>query len=169
MRAITALFVLVATGCAGNSIDGDVSGVALGDDDSSSNVLTIRSGNLVQTQVEITFAGDTDDLCREFRGGRIRKDSTYLTLRLTLNGELSEGRFNVGDETRKAEANASKTDATCADTLSKGATAGFVELDTVSDESLSGTFELKFGSDEISGSFDAPTCTSTKLAATDCR
>jgi hypothetical protein len=74
------------------------------------------------------------------------------------NSPLLPGTYPIGQGTTYAEAIFGMTNATCT-VKEQSADRGSVTLSEVSSSHVTGTFDLMFGNDSVSGTFDSDICT----------
>lgn len=158
--------LLLAAACGPISISGTVSGRSL---DTGQAVARFAERAPLR-QLDLTIGGgDATDLCIDLSRQRARRDATYLKLVLTSNLALTPGTvFTVGDDAPKAEGFVRALDESCGQAFQTPANSGTVTIDSVTDVLVTGSFELVFGADAISGSFEAPTCENVQLGAEEC-
>jgi hypothetical protein len=80
-----------------------------------------------------------------------------LTLIVSQSGTLSPGTFNVSEGGGSGEADYSSSSATC-DSTDVPATSGTITLSTLTASQATGSFDLTFGSGQVTGSFTVPIC-----------
>jgi len=165
--AMAALVLLAGCGSAG-SVSGTVSGNALSAKDGFGNSAAVEGGRTVTI-----LLGDQSGLCDAARSNKEPKGLTFLLISLsdaTVNGTSvtlstpSAGDYNVASaqnamQGKNAVASFSKSDASCRGT-SLFANSGTVTVKSIDATTgkASGTFDLTFQSDHLTGSFEVDGC-----------
>lgn len=148
------------------AVMGTVGGVALGAQDAVFMKLSTTPDN--RTVVAITSFSSACDI---YATDRFSRGSVSLTLEL-LSGGPNEGSTAPGDYTLGQPPAAftgdllatwNSVDTSCGVTQVQ-ATSGTVSVTEVSASSLVGTFDVTFGGQRVTGSFDAVGCADTRAA-----
>jgi hypothetical protein len=177
---------LVAGGCDGAvgrgpqggggaaTIDGTIGGASLGVMDSFS--ATTKSGSSQGGSAAILFTS-TPGVCAAAGRGEQPKNVTGLTLLVfatdanaksiepTATGTYAVTKGTPAANSRLAIAVFGATDDQCKSKMFKPADSGKVEVTRIDANGYAGTFDLVFGSDHVSGSFDVPECGGASTAA----
>jgi hypothetical protein len=99
--------------------------------------------------------------------------ATALVVAVTASGgSVATGTYDIVSQGFGATASYATQDAMCNTSLNETASSGTVTLSSVSGSSVSGTFDLTFFSDHLTGSFSAPICsysTATDAGAGACK
>lgn len=112
--------------------------------------------------------------CSDFATGIDRAGATSLVfyVEATTSPSITSGTFAIGTSNGvKTRARFREADGQCFNTLSPSkewATAGTVNITKLGAANVVGTFTLDFGTDRVSGAFDAPLCTSTGAPVSAC-
>jgi hypothetical protein len=171
-RSLVVSFILLNLGCgSGDSVSGIVQGVGLSAKSGSLSatmytspidVLNIRYSALITLT-------NTDDACAASQEPNLAS----LSILVESSSPLSEGTYPITPNPTTSSYSQAGFDATngaCAEVFDGGtiaATAGSVVFSSLDNggatipNSISGTFFLSFGRDQLSGSFNVSTCNST--------
>lgn len=179
MKKLVAALVLVASmGCAG-SVNGTVGGVNLSVSDAIFSLFKDSAG---KTTGAFIVLSDKPNLCASLKANREPKSATALSLVLFRFSNTDYLAPDVGDYTVTADAPTSagsfaqaqfsRTDANCTNTLNEATSygkSGLVKVANLKGETngnASGTFDLTFGAgDKVTGTFNANFCDVTMIAS----
>ncbi len=147
--------VACSSGPTSNAVTGTVAGTSLSAQDAVFSNTTAGTGTVVGVT---SFGGACTDLAND----QLPKSSVVLSLQLAqgTGSVTNPGTFSfLGTQGATAAFAAEWTsyDSTCTPTNSM-ATGGTVTVDSVSSSQLTGTFDIKFNTDHVTGSFVASTC-----------
>jgi len=166
--ALAASFAVVvgAAACSSapsTSVNGTVAGSTLAAQDAIFADMT--GASTTGTVLGITSARA---FCDDVTKNQLPKNAVGLSIQLVSNGGVvtAPGTFNLlGTSSGTAFFGAAwdALDATCNSTTTH-ATAGTVTVTSISASQLTGTFDITFGSDHVSGSFDASSCAALSQA-----
>jgi hypothetical protein len=167
MRGNTALFLALAlTACGPASVSGTVGGQSV---DVSDAVFEKRTTTIpflgTLTSTTVVIGSSPASLCEDLAAGIKRKGTSRVSL--VFSDSVVVGEYVVGNGDSKVQAGVSKLDAVCSSLVSQSAGAGKVVITRVSDE-ISGTFDLAFGADRITGAFSAHACVNGFVAEKNC-
>ncbi len=147
--------------CSGGpaSASGSVGGIPVQVGDA---VFGVPSGSTTGTVVAITSFGA---ICSKFTNNvNFKGPATALVIELVQNGApvTSPGTFPFVTAAPQGSTTAfagsfDSWDATCTSTNTQ-VTGGTVTVSAVSSSALAGSFDLMFGNDHVTGSFNAPNC-----------
>ncbi len=151
-----AFIVVAACSSASTSATGTVGGASLNAQDAVfANLQTPSTSGTVLAVTSFTGA------CDDVTNSRLPKSSAVLSIQMVSNGGTvtAPGTFSFPNATGANFLGASFAayDATCTATRTD-ATSGSVSVTAVSASQMTGTFELTFGNDHLSGSFNASYC-----------
>lgn len=158
-----------ALGCGGgNSVSGSVQGHTLtaqsaimAQETTTSNGITAYGTSIVL----VSIANACSTLQTDLMTGVEPANLDEVVLVLGNTSPVASGTFDVTTTPTSvpiAEAFAFVSGSTCASELDGGfdqATGGTITLSSISSSSASGSFTLTFGTDQVTGSFSASTCT----------
>jgi hypothetical protein len=168
-----AAVMAVLVGCGGTSVSGTVKGAQLSAQDAVFDVINSSSGG---GQTFVLYIGDSPKLCEKIKANQTVKNSTSFVVvagNVDNSGNttaLSSGDFTVypfseADATGKVAFTVfDKYDGTCRSTMgttTPTGTGGKVTLNSFSAKeggTASGTFEVFFGADKVTGNFNATYC-----------
>ena len=160
IRSCFAVALVVATlgacsGAGAATVQGTVSGTGLSPADA---IFYAVSGG---TAIAVVNVGS---VCGFLSQREQPKNLTSLSFYITP-AVVSTATYDV-TQTTTIQATWSITDATCTRTTNVAATAGTVTLTGVATDTISGTFDLMFDQDHVSGSFTAKPCNPSVDAST---
>jgi hypothetical protein len=156
MRRVMGLFAIVGAlaefGCGGNSVSGAVGGTRLSARDSLS-----YGGQSGLVSVRIASYAD---VCAETSDGGRPPGAVFLDLNVSDSNGVQSKSYSIGVSTGvSASAEFRALDAQCNNLEDVMATSGSISMGSAGgSSSASGSFDLLFGSDHLTGSFDAPAC-----------
>ncbi len=153
---VFAVFAVAACSSASTSATGTVGGASLNAQDAV--FANLQSGSTSGTVLAVTSFTGT---CNDVTNSRLPKSSAVLSIQMVSNGGVvtAPGTFSFPNASGAnfLGASFSAYDATCVPTPTD-ATAGTVSVTAVSASQMTGTFDLTFGNDHLSGSFNAAYC-----------
>ena len=132
------------------------------------------ASTLIGATWTVVVGGGSGQLCKDLDKGIGRSQSGLLTLnllRLAFGGSeaIGKGSYPIGTTGGvTATAGVQFLDAACGVSLSKSADSGTITVDSVDANGSSGSFNLLFGSDRITGSFNAALCGADSLSVSSC-
>jgi len=132
------------------------------------------SSTLIGANLEVVIGGGSGELCKDLDDGVGHSNAGLLTLNLLRfefggSDAIGKGDYIIGTNNGvTATAGARFLDAACGVTLSKGADSGTITVSDVDANGASGSFNLLFGSDRLTGSFNALMCGVTGLNLQSC-
>jgi len=156
-RYVAVSIIAVALACSSSSGSGSVDGTVGGTSLSVSDAVVYS----VTSSTAIAVVS-TSGMCDYFDKGEFPKNITALVMYVSPP-VTTPGTFQVGSP-GAVEATWSVYDASCNATPTN-ATAGSVTLTAVTPARITGTFDLNFGTDHVSGSFSAASCAATADAS----
>ncbi|HLL55129.1 MAG TPA: hypothetical protein VK447_16355 [Myxococcaceae bacterium] len=160
-------------GCGGSTVSGTVRGAQLSAQDAVFDVINSSSGG---GQTFVLYIGDTPNLCQKIKANQTAKNSASFVVVAGVvdnagntgalaNGDYTVYPFSEADATGKVAFTVfDKYDGTCRSTLGSNTptgTGGKVTLNSFSAKeggTASGTFEVFFGADKVTGNFNATYC-----------
>jgi hypothetical protein len=163
--SVVVLVLVTIAGCgSGNSVSGTFQGNAFTARDALSYQLPGLSGEVVTT-IELTDYGDA---CSAALNSRNHPNESLLGIFIDHSGPLGTGTFDILSSTLpNIQVLYEKGDALCQVTRNESATSGVVIIDNVGSGGVSGSFNLEFSSDHVTGVFDAPKCQGVGTASAD--
>ncbi|HEX4458568.1 MAG TPA: hypothetical protein VIA18_11400 [Polyangia bacterium] len=162
--------MILAAGCGGSPGDASVSGTINGK--SFSNASSISSNTAGQTSAVIIIS-NVSDLCARVVSNDEPTNVQALTFSLVEVNDANEvsapahtGDYALLSESTKSgqffSAGYDAIGATTSDTTDENATDGTVTLTSFADDKYAGTFDLFFGTDHVTGTFDPTACAGIK-------
>jgi hypothetical protein len=149
---------LVMAACGGNGISGTVGGVTLAPKEAI--FFWQQAG---QGQSGSVVISDQKDMCQMIKDGHLPKNTTAMQLVFSMNDmALTAETYPItatGSTTAGSEFY--KFDGSCGLIVASPATSGTLKLTNVkvgTSAHASGTLDLHFGNDHVTGNFDAPYC-----------
>jgi len=170
MRRYAVLIAVAASlGCgSSNSVNGTIQGQTLSAQDALllTNNTTVGGTTVYGLGVSIMNISNACSTAQaDISSNKDPANAASLTIGIGSTSPIAAGTFNITSASSPAaDAIFVKTDSSCHSTIDGGAaqaTSGTVTLSSVSASSASGTFDLTFGSDHVTGSFSASSCTLT--------
>ncbi len=169
-----------AGGGSANEVDGGVHGISIPTVAEATSLVVDPNCSGTQTLPSVLALVILDTqagLCASFTSHVDPASNTVLRLSIgavALNGSTSAvaitpGSYTINNLTpvngllATAVANLSRTDAQCGVTADVSASSGSITVDTIASRGLTGSFNLQFGGDALSGTFDAPDCGVSQL------
>lgn len=119
------------------------------------------------TTTTVVLGGKGGALCEDLANGIQRAGSESLTF--VFNGGVTKGEWIVGGSTEKNRVHVTvrRLDLTCKGLLTETAGSGKVIVDAI-DGNVRATFDLGFGGDRLTGSFNAANCVTPFTVAKNC-
>jgi len=168
---VGASLVAALSGCPGN-VSGTVSGISLGVADTLFYVQKDTDGKTIAFN---TIIADKGNVCTTLKANRQPKSATFMQMILFRwaddgkNLAPDVGEYTVVDTTPTkggnwAYATFNHSDANCTNTLAASASSGksglikVTGVNAANNGSISGTFDISFGSDKVTGSFNGAYC-----------
>jgi hypothetical protein len=159
-------------GGASATVNGTAAGRTIAAKDAVAIISKEEAGGEKKTTAVINIR-DAAGVCADLKGGRAVKQSTALTLRVGLGNphtqpviaaasyDLAKDGQIEGGNYITVNAKVSKLSDFCQEELAEAtrtATAGTITIATISEARVSGSFDLTFGTDKLTGTWDAPLC-----------
>lgn len=123
---------------------------------------------------QVVVGGGSNQLCKDLDKGIGHAESGLVTLSLIRFGiggseAIGKGSYAIGTtDGVTASAGVQFLDGACGVSLSRSADSGTITVDKVDANGSSGAFNLLFGSDRITGSFNADLCGADALNVSSC-
>jgi hypothetical protein len=161
---VIAATLMVGAGCNAGPAGGEatMTGTLLGKSFTPVDAVsaTNTTGGTTTTTIVFTdFAGACDMLQGDVIGG----SSDILSFTFTGSSPLGTGTFSVTAPTRGTTAEGHFAEFTvCGSTAAESTSAGTITVTGVDSSGITGTFDLTFESDHVTGTFTAPTCAARK-------
>jgi hypothetical protein len=167
------LFALIAcsssnsTGPSATGDAGGTSGAIHVNGTLGGQTLTLVDSIAIQTSTQTEFLITSySGACGYAQAGNEKETSGFLKIKLDTNSPLAPGMYPLTDASSDAEY---KTlDATCSSDIKNEATAGTITITASTDAQISGTFDLTFGADHLTGSFAAAVCAGVPSSSSGC-
>jgi hypothetical protein len=169
MRAIGLGLLAIVIGCGPASVSGEVAGTAI----DSSDAIFDSGSFLGNDLLSVVVGGPSSDLCVDMAAGVAHASESFLSLTIS-KGTIGLGAHAIGSSIGSegvvsVSAGASKLDTACGDILKQSAKSGTITLTEKTATRVQGSFDLLFGTDHVTGSFDARACAKTGLDLKTCQ
>jgi hypothetical protein len=162
--------LMVACGSS-DSVSGTVQGNSMTAQDAVYISQTQSAGGnsfFVTDVVIFNFGGACSRAMADIPANKDPPNAAGLSLFVAGTGTIAPGSFSVGSSgTQTVGASFSKTDANCQSLVNATATAGSITFSTINANQAVGTFNLSFGTDSLTGSFNASNCGVTLSSSSD--
>lgn len=156
--ALTACSSSSGGGSGSASVTGTIQGAAVPASDSV-GLSSVSTANGTSEAAVGAIITNVANACGVLQSHANPANATALVLAVSASGSsVGTGTYDIVSQGFGATASYAKQDSTCNTSFSENASGGSVTLTAVSGSSVSGTFDLTFGSDHVTGSFSAPIC-----------
>lgn len=162
-RSIVFVCLTALVGCgSGNSVTGTVQGNSLAAQDALSFQASESFGGVTEFLVGaliVNISSACSTATNDQATNKTPPNLTGLSLAVANTAAIAPGTYNItSSSVPAASAGFTKTDATCNNTVNASATAGTITISAIDSSHAQGTFNLTFGSDTLTGNFNAPNC-----------